>query len=82
MKQVATDKMYSFSGKPAVSHKLLVRGRHLNAIAFLRSSDCHIKDGSVDGDQFYLCVQQYLLPHLMPFDGKNPHSVVIMDNAC
>ena len=75
---------YSFRGKPAVSHKLLVRGRHLNAIAFLSSSgiiDCRIKDGPVDGDQFYLCMQRYLLPHLMPFDGKNPHSVVIMDNV-
>ena len=75
---------HSYRGKPTVSHKLLVRGRHLNAIAFMSSSgiiDCHIKDGPVDGDQFYLCVQQYLLPHLMSLDGSNPHSVVIMDNA-
>ena len=75
---------YNFRRKPAVLHKLLVRGRHLNAIAFLSNSgiiDCHIKDGAVDGDHFYLCMQQYLLPHLMPFDGKNPHSVVIMDNV-
>ena len=43
--------------------------------------DCHIEDGPVDGDQFSLCVQQYLLPHLMPFDGSNPRSVVIMSNA-
>ena len=35
----------------------------------------------MDGDQFYMCVQKYLLPHLMPFNGVNPHSVVIMDNA-
>ena len=75
---------YSFRGKPAVSHKLLVRGRHLNAIAFMSSSgiiNFHIEDGPVDSDQFYYCVQRYLLPHLMPFDGSNPHSVVIMDNA-
>jgi hypothetical protein len=66
---------YSFRGKPAVSHKLLVRGRHLNAIALMSTSgiiDYHIEDGPVDGDQFYLCVQRYLLPHLMPFDGSNP----------
>ena len=75
---------YSFRGKPAVSHKLLVRGKHMNAIAFVSKSgvtDCHIEDGSIDGDQFHSCVQKYLLPHLMPFDGINPHSVVIMDNA-
>lgn len=83
-RNVLRRRAYSFRGKPAVSHKLLVRGRHLNAIAFMSSSgiiDCHIEDGPVDSDQFYLCVQRYLLPHLMPFDGSNPHSVVIMDNA-
>ena len=36
---------------------------------------------SVDCDQFYMCVQKYLLPQLMPFNGTNPHSVVVMDNA-
>ena len=40
-----------------MSYTLLVRGRHLNAIAFMSSSgiNCHIEDGPVDGDQFYLC---------------------------
>ena len=23
----------------------------------------------------------HVLPHLMPFDGQNPHSVVVMDNC-
>ena len=75
---------YSFRGKPARSHKLLVRGEHLNAIAFMSIFgiiDCHIECGSVDGDQFYMCVQKYLLPHLMTFNGANPHSVVVMNNA-
>ena len=75
---------YSFRGKPAKCHKLLVRGKHLNAIAFMSVHgiiDCHIETGSVDGDQFYMCIQKYLLPHLMPFNGANPHSIVIMDNA-
>jgi hypothetical protein len=26
------------------------------------------------------CVHSTLLPLLMPFDGKNPHSIVVMDN--
>ena len=84
-RNVLRRRAYSFRGKPAVSHKLLVRGRHLNAIAFMSSSgiiDCLIEDGPVNGDQFYcVCVQRYLLPHLVPFDGSNHHSVVIMDNA-
>ena len=37
--------------------------------------------GSVDGDVFYSFVEKFLLPHLMPFDGINPHSVVILDNC-
>ena len=32
--------------------------------------------GASNGDTFYDFVQENLLPHLMPFDGINPHSVV------
>lgn len=38
LKNVLKRRAYSFWGKPAVSHKLLVRGKHLNAIAFMSSS--------------------------------------------
>ena len=37
--------------------------------------------GSVDGAVFYDFVQTSLLHHLMPFDGHNPHNVVILDNC-
>ena len=30
---------------------------------------------------FYDFVQNNLLPHMMPFNGVNPHSVVVLDNA-
>ena len=30
---------------------------------------------------YCMCVQKYLLPHLLPYNGTNPHSIVIMDNA-
>ena len=68
-RNVLRRRAYSFRGKPAVSHKLLVRGRHLNAIAFMSSSgiiDCHIEDGPVDGDQF-VCSSTFcpILCHLM-----------------
>lgn len=36
---------------------------------------------TTDGDCFYEFTQTHLLPHLMPFNGFNPHSVVIMDNC-
>ena len=35
----------------------------------------------MNGDRFVQFVQNCLLPHLMPFNGVNPRSVVIMDNC-
>ena len=75
---------YSWRGKPAKVHKLLVRGTHLNAIAFMSVQgilDCKIVRGTVDGCTFSSVLERYLIPHVLPFDGINPHSVVIMDNA-
>jgi len=43
--------------------------------------DCHTVRGTVNADVFQKFVAKTLLPHLMPFDEKNPHSVVIMDNC-
>ena len=37
--------------------------------------------GTTDGADFYSFVQKYLLPHLMPYNGVNPHSVVVLDNC-
>ena len=75
---------YSWRGKPAISHKLLVRGEHLSTIACISVEgvlECTTVTNSVDGDTFYTFVHSRLLPLLMPFNGKNPHSVVKMDNA-
>ena len=75
---------YSLCERPATSHKLLARRKRLNAIAFERISgilDCHIESEAVDGDAFYMHVQKYLLPHLVPFDGTNLQSIAMMDNA-
>ena len=43
--------------------------------------ECTTVTNSVDGDTFYTFVHSRLLPLLMPFNGNNSHSVVIMDNA-
>ena len=37
--------------------------------------------GTSDGDAFYDFVNTNLLPHIMPFNGTNPHLVVILDNC-
>ena len=35
----------------------------------------------VDGDTFLHFVQNCVIPILQPFDGTNPRSIVVMDNA-
>ena len=51
----------------------------------MRKGNQEIKVGCtlyiIYGDTFYDFVQEHLLPHLLPFDGVNPHSVVVMDNC-
>ena len=75
---------YSLRGQPAISKKLLVRGQRVSAIAAMSTEgilDCYTVAGSVDSGKFVDFIQEALLPNLQPFDGINPHSVVILDNA-
>jgi len=75
---------YSLRGKPARPRKLSVRGKWVSAIGVLSTSgmlDCHIVEGTVNADRFEEFVERSLLPHLCPFNGINPQSVVVMDNC-
>ena len=75
---------YSMRGRPLRNHSFFVRGERVSAIACISMAgllDVKIHTGTSDGDTFYSFVQTHLLPQLMPYDGKNPHSVVIMDNC-
>ena len=72
---------YSLVGKPAYSHSLLVRGKRFSAIGILSTEgilDTYITPGNVDSEVF---IDKSLLQHIMPFNGGNPCSVVILDNA-
>ena len=74
---------YSLKGKRTRSQKLLSRGRHVSAIAAMSTSgmlDFHLAY-TVDSSEFRDFVEVCLLRHLMPFDGDNPNSIVILDNA-
>ena len=75
---------YSFCGKTPVNHTLLVLGERVSAIACMSVTGLlNVKTvkGTSDGDTFYDFVQTHLLQHLMPFNGTNPHFVVILDNC-
>lgn len=75
---------YSLRGKPAVNSTLLFRGERISAIACMSINgliDVTMSRESSTGDVFYDFVQTHLIPHLMPFNGINSHSVVILDNC-
>lgn len=75
---------YSLRGKPHQTNQVLVRGERVSAIACLSVAgilDVQTVRGTTDGDTFYSFVQTHLLSHLMPFNGTNSHSVVVLDNC-
>ena len=75
---------YSLRGKRCVTKRLLARGERVSAIAALSSEgilDVKFAFGSIDGETFSQFIEFHLLPHLLPFDGINPNSIVVMDNA-
>ena len=55
-------------------HSSYVIGRHTRCILILA-------EGSVNGEKFEHFVKECLLPVLMPYDGVNPRSIVVMGNA-
>lgn len=75
---------YSLRNLPPVEHTILVRGVRYSSIAAMSEDgvlDCYICRGSVDGETFLKFVQECLAPTLLPFDGSNPRSIVVLDNA-
>ena len=75
---------YSLRGRPARSHKIISRGEHVSAIAMMSMNgmlDVDIVHGSVNGEVYCEFVEKFLVPHLLPYNGCNPHSVVILDNC-
>lgn len=75
---------YSVRGSPANAHILLSRGKRYSAIPIMSQDGIHdvcLYEGTVNGDRFKEFIQHCLLPILLPFNGINPLSVVIMDNA-
>ena len=75
---------YSIRGILAKTHTFLVRGERISAIACMSTAglvDVKRVHGTVNGEVFYNFVQTHLLPHLLPYNGINPHSVVVLDNC-
>lgn len=75
---------YTLRGKELKEHTLLVRGVRITAIACISKEgllDVKTLTGTTDGDSFYDFLHTHLLPHLQPYNGENPHSIVVLDNC-
>lgn len=75
---------YSIRGIAPQSHTLLARGKRYNAIPIMSLQGLHdvcFLENTVDGAAFVEFVTNNLVPIINPFNGVNPLSVVIMDNA-
>ena len=75
---------YSLRGEAAVSHQILHRGRRISAIAAMSTNGVVAYDlvqGTVNGQRFLEFLQGKLIPEMLPYDGENPHSILIMDNC-
>ena len=75
---------YSLRGKPSRHTQLTVGGRRVSAIPVMTTKgieDVYVTRDSVNGEKFVEFICQCVLPIIMPFDGHNHNSVVIMDNA-
>ena len=75
---------YSVRGIPIQDQRLLVRGIRYTAIPVVSIEGIHdilITEGTMNRERFLNFARDVMLPHLMPFNGINPRSVLIMDNA-
>ena len=75
---------YGLRGLTPVSHRLCLGGKRISAIGVLTTrgvEDSYIVEGNVNADVFLQFIERSLLPILPPFDGDNPRSVVVLDNA-
>ena len=75
---------YCIRGIRPVQKRLLIRGIRYSAIPVMSIYGLHdvfLAEGTITGDRFAHFVKKCLLPLLMPFNGVNPYSVVVMDNA-
>lgn len=75
---------YSLRGLTPRNYTFKSRGKRYTQIMAMSTEgveDFYIAEGNIDGERFLKYVQRSLLPLLMPFNGTNPKSVVVMDNA-
>ena len=75
---------YGLCGMTPTTHRLLARGTRINAIAGIATSGHVALDLvaiTVTGEVFLYFAMGSSIPNMLPFNGSNPRSIVVMDNA-
>lgn len=75
---------YHLRGMTPVDYNFKLRGKRYSSIAIMSwrgLEDVDTYEGTIGGDTFHDFVTRCLVPILKPFNGSNPRSVVVMDNA-
>lgn len=75
---------YALRGMRPVCHHLRVGSRRISAIPVMTTrgiEDVYTTTNSVNGEIFEQFIVECVLPIILPFDGNNPRSVLVLDNA-
>ena len=75
---------YALRGMTPTTHRHLHRGTRINAIAGIATSGLvalHLVTTTVTGEAFLDFAMGSLIQNMHPFNGTNPRSIVVMDNA-
>ena len=71
-------------GERPVYHRFLHRGERISVITAVSTDGVvayELHKGTVSGDRFLDFVHGSLIPNMLPYDGLNPYSIVVMDNS-
>ena len=82
----ATMRLYGYSliGQRATCLHTYVRGKRISTIAALSTNGIIATDFlqcTCSGEEYFDFLRGDLIPQMLPFDGLNPNSILIMDNC-
>ncbi len=75
---------YALRGEYPVYHRFLHRGKRISAIAALSTDGVvalELTKGTVDGSKFVDFIRGKLIAEMLPFDGENIRSILVLDNS-
>ena len=75
---------YDLKGETPVYHRFLIRGKRVSSITAMSVNGVvtyELTQSTVNGDKFLDFLRGSLIPEMMPYNGSNPKSILVMDNC-